>query len=48
MHPDEVPLASGIKIASHSHIPFTIPRDWHGVLSIISSLNANKTSYWAN
>jgi len=45
MHHDKVPLAFGIKIAPHHPIPFTIPRDWHGVLSIRSSLNANQTSY---
>jgi len=41
MHPDKVPLAFGIKIAPHHHIPFTIPRDWHGFISVslIAGLN---------
>jgi len=41
MHPDKVPLAFGIKIAPHHHIPFTIPRDWHGFISVslIDGLN---------
>jgi len=34
MHPDKVPLGFGIKITPHHHIPFTIPRDWHEILSI--------------
>jgi len=34
MHPDKVPLAFGIKIAPHHHTPFTIPRDWHGFISV--------------
>jgi len=44
MHPDKVPLVFGIKIDPHHHTPFTIPRDWDGVLSIRSSFNANQTS----
>jgi len=34
-------LAFGIKISPHHHTPFTTPRDWHGVLSMRSSFNAN-------
>jgi len=34
MHPCKVPLAFGIKIAPLHHIPFTIPRDWHGFISV--------------
>jgi len=44
MHPDKVPLAFGIKIDPHHHTPSTTPRDWHGVLYIRSSFNANQTS----
>ena len=35
MHPDKVTYAFEIKIARHHDIPFTIPRDWHGVISVI-------------
>jgi len=34
MHPDKVPLAFGIKIYPHHHTPLTIPRDWHGFISV--------------
>jgi len=34
MHPDKVPLAFEIKRAPHHHIPFTIPRDCHGFISV--------------
>jgi len=34
MNPDKVPLVFGIKIDPHHHMPFTIPRDWHGFISV--------------
>jgi len=30
MHPDNIPLAIGIKIIPHHHAP----RDWHGFISV--------------
>jgi len=39
MHRDKVPLAFRIKTAPYHYTPFTIPGDWHGVLSILSNLS---------
>jgi len=34
IHPYKVALAFGIKISPHLHTHFTIPRDWHGFISV--------------